>query len=156
MRFLTSPKVGILLSFVTIATLISAFLVTGVSRSPLAYARSASTAATFQGKHGLGHPAYTGYLNLNSQVHQTVASHMKPLVPYHHGAISFTGIQSNAPLSGITAMGSNAGGVLHNFNGLNSVDSFNVNGFVLEPPDQGLCVGYLAGRKVVSDAINDV
>jgi hypothetical protein len=54
------------------------------------------------------------------------------------------------------AMRSGQTNVLHNFNGLNSVDSFNVNGFVLEPPDQGLCVGSLKGTKVVGEIINDV
>jgi len=40
--------------------------------------------------------------------------------------------------------------VLHNFNGSSSVDSMNANGFDLEPPDQGLCVG----GGVVVDIIN--
>ncbi len=31
--------------------------------------------------------------------------------------------------------------ILHNFNGVSSVDSAKVNGFDIEPPDQGLCVG---------------
>jgi hypothetical protein len=46
--------------------------------------------------------------------------------------------------------------LLHNFNGLNSVDNFNANGFILEPPDQGLCVGFLGKTKVVNEIINDV
>jgi hypothetical protein len=45
--------------------------------------------------------------------------------------------------------------VLQNFAGLNSVDSFDTNGFVLEPPDQGLCVGTFQGQKVVWELINN-
>jgi hypothetical protein len=35
----------------------------------------------------------------------------------------------------------NLGGMLQNFNGVSAFDNFNVNGFQVEPPDQGLCVG---------------
>lgn len=158
MRFSATPKVGILLSVVTIATLISAFFVTGVSRSTVAYARSPSSVATIQGQHGVEHLAYSGQLNLSGPAHQAVASHPQPFIPFegHHGAVSSAAVQGNAPLSASTAMESGEGAVLHNFNGLNSVDSFKVNGFVLEPPDQGLCVGSLAGTKVVAEIINDV
>lgn len=48
------------------------------------------------------------------------------------------------------------GELLSKFAGLNSVDNFNANGFILEPPDQGLCVGNLLGQKVVAEVINDV
>jgi hypothetical protein len=34
----------------------------------------------------------------------------------------------------------NGHSLLQNFNGLSGVDSFNVNGSTVEPPDQGLCV----------------
>ncbi|HEV2659140.1 MAG TPA: hypothetical protein VGU68_00960, partial [Ktedonobacteraceae bacterium] len=53
-------------------------------------------------------------------------------------------------------MGFGKSKLLHNFHGLNSVDNFNANGFILEPPDQGLCVGYLGNKKVVNEIINDV
>lgn len=151
-------KVGILLSFIGIASLISAFMVTGVSRSSVAYARSASSVTTFQGKHSLGRPSYSGQLNLSDPTHQALPSHVQHLMPFKRpqGANSFAGVRQNAPLSGTTAMGSGEGGVLHNFNGLNSLDSFNVNGFVLEPPDQGLCVGSLNGTKAVGEIVNDV
>ncbi len=36
---------------------------------------------------------------------------------------------------------SSSGNVLQNFNGVSAFDNFNVNGFQVEPPDQGLCVG---------------
>ncbi len=158
MSFSPSPRTRMYLSLVSIVALISAFLISGALSSSVAYASSSSSVTTFQGKHGVKLPAYSGHLNLTSQVHQASASH-KPLMPFIgrvHGAISFSGIQSNAPLSSSSGMGSDAGKVLHNFDGLNSVDSFNANGFTLEPPDQGLCVGNLNGTKVVGEAINDV
>ncbi len=44
------------------------------------------------------------------------------------------------------------GSLLQNFNGLSSLDNRKVNGFDLEPPDQGLCVG----NGFVMEAINIV
>lgn len=46
------------------------------------------------------------------------------------------------------------GGLLHNFNGISSLDSFNANGFDLEPPDQGLCVGWGVVVEIVNLAVS--
>lgn len=155
MRFSASSKVGTLLTSIAIAALISAFLVMGIPRSAAAYARSSSPVTTFQGRHGVAHLAYSGLFSLNASSHQAGVSRTQPLIPLlgHHTAVAG---QGNFPLSASTVMGSGQTSVLHNFNGLNSVDSFNVNGFILEPPDQGLCVGSLTGTKVVGEIINDV
>ena len=46
------------------------------------------------------------------------------------------------------------GTAAHNFNGVSSADSFANNGFQDTPPDQGLCVGFLGGQKVVIEIVN--
>lgn len=54
--------------------------------------------------------------------------------------------------------GASRNGVSVGFNGLSDLDSDNLNGFPITPPDQGLCVGYdrtLAGsQKAVFEPIN--
>src|SRR5947207_1592004 len=39
------------------------------------------------------------------------------------------------------------------FNGVDALDNENANGFDLEPPDQGLCVGHGKVMEVVNDAL---
>jgi len=50
-----------------------------------------------------------------------------------------------------------SGSLLQNFNGLSNLDSATIPnnlGTVVEPPDQGLCVGNLAGEPVVFEMVN--
>ncbi len=62
-------------------------------------------------------------------------------------------MSANASVSGTVNPASGGGGsgarVTHNFNGVSNLDSDNLNGFAITPPDQGLCVGRdntLSGR----------
>jgi hypothetical protein len=62
-------------------------------------------------------------------------------------------MSANASVSGTVNPASGSGGsgsrVSHNFNGVSDLDSDNLNGFAITPPDQGLCVGRdntLSGR----------
>jgi hypothetical protein len=54
-------------------------------------------------------------------------------------------MSANASVSGTVNPASGSGGsgsrVSHNFNGVSDLDSDNLNGFAITPPDQGLCVG---------------
>jgi hypothetical protein len=50
-------------------------------------------------------------------------------------------VNASAVISAASIAGASGGSVLHKFNGLSDVDSNNLNGFPLTPPDQGLCVG---------------
>jgi hypothetical protein len=63
---------------------------------------------------------------------------------------------SRSSFPGVADSGVTTGTLLHNFHGLNSVDNFKANGFILEPPDQGLCVGNLGNTRAVNEIINDV
>ena len=58
-----------------------------------------------------------------------------------HTSSSNAARSGNAPSSTAGATTSSGANLLHNFNGVSAVDSINVNGFDVEPPDQGLCVG---------------
>jgi hypothetical protein len=64
--------------------------------------------------------------------------------------------QQSTPHGADVGLARSAPALAHNFTGLNNVDQFNANGFVLEPPDQGLCAGKLHGSSVVVEIINDV
>ena len=70
---------------------------------------------------------------------------------------------ANAAIAGSAGAASSGGGnsggsVIHRFNGLSNLNSDNLNGFPVTPPDQGLCVGRdgtLAGApKAVWEPIN--
>jgi hypothetical protein len=54
-------------------------------------------------------------------------------------------MSANASVSGTVNPASGSGGsgarVTNNFNGVSNLDSDNLNGFAITPPDQGLCVG---------------
>jgi hypothetical protein len=71
-------------------------------------------------------------------------------------------MSANASVSGTVNPASGSGGsgarLVHNFNGLSNLDSDNLNGFAITPPDQGLCVGRdstLSGRpNAVWEPIN--
>ncbi|TMD68907.1 MAG: hypothetical protein E6I91_03475 [Chloroflexi bacterium] len=87
--------------------------------------------------------------NSNLKVRVTPIFHKSSAKAVHASAVNGT-----APHT--ANVGTAQGRLLHNFKGLNGVDTFNANGFILEPPDQGLCVGYLGKTKVVNEIINDV
>ena len=84
---------------------------------------------------------------------------MRPVVG-HRGTSTSSALQSG-PQGEDAGLSNNNPKLASNFTGLNSVDQLNayggsVNGFVLEPPDQGLCAGTLFGSSVVFEIINDV
>jgi hypothetical protein len=50
-------------------------------------------------------------------------------------------VRSGAAVRGVSTATAAAPAVLHKFNGVSNLDSDNLNGFPVTPPDQGLCVG---------------
>ena len=56
-------------------------------------------------------------------------------------ADALTGGGSSAALSTASAGGRSGAALVHSFNGLSDLDSDNLNGIPVTPPDQGLCVG---------------
>jgi len=157
MRFSLRANVRILLSLITILAIVSAFMVSVVMRGPTTHASAPAT--QFQGTpstialaHTMQFPV-TGTGRLPTGVGPRL-----PLIPRHSSSSSTAAVRSQvarAADAGI-ATGTGVGQVLQNFAGLNSVDNFKANGFLLEPPDQGLCVGNLKGTAAVSEIINDV
>src|SRR5712691_2611837 len=140
MRFSSRSKMSILLSLVTIVAIISAFMVTAVFRGQASHAASAgsmpmkgtATKATAADMSKL--PKGTGTASI--QPHQAsfnVNRHQSS------GQASIRGGEPNAHATSLS--NSNIGKLQENFNGASSHDSASVNGFDLEPPDQGLCVG---------------
>src|SRR5712691_2349445 len=155
MRFSARSKVGIILSFVTILTVVSGFLVMAVSSRG-----TASQAASKGGKtyhHGAIHKIARGalahsipkgpgtHLTRQQAFHIPVAKHAVPLDGAPAKGITAKALKGHAPAAtdslGTLSARAAEGDVLQNFEGLSDLDSAAVNGFSLTPPDQGLCTG---------------
>ena len=147
---------------------------------------ASSSLAAASGAHAAGTVTYTGTAGHAARLTQaaTVAALPAVISAFHNGGPqAFTPFRSpagsapaksnaaaparsaNATASGTasaasgTASGGNSGApVVQRFNGLSDLDSDNLNGFAVTPPDQGLCVGRdgtLAGSpKAVWEPIN--
>lgn len=157
-RFSTRSKVRLSLTFLAILALLGAVVATANLGRPATSAHAASPVATFHGQAGTVKLARSGQLSTATSQHSNSPASNHPRVPIVHnqGHKALSAARSGLPTTADTGTGSPPGLILHNFAGLNSVDSFNGNGFILEPPDQGLCVGTLLGQKVVAEVINDV
>jgi hypothetical protein len=154
MHFSRRSTVRILLPLVTILALVSAFMGSVVFRGSEAHASAPVT--RFQGTHGTITQSQLLHYALHGTDTSTTASHPRTsMEPASSGKSSSTTALQPPHAPGLQVDRSQAG-VLHTFSGLNSVDSFRANGFLLEPPDQGLCVGSLVGTNVVGEIVNDV
>jgi hypothetical protein len=153
--FTSRTKVRLLLSLLVILTFVSAFTISfasrGVSRA------SGPAAITYKGVASTVTRSAASKFVLRSTASPGVGRiRVTPVFHKQSASNATSAVGKNAPNVADSGGGNSAGNLLRNFNGLNSVDSFNVNGFILEPPDQGLCVGNLLGSKVTSEIINDV
>jgi hypothetical protein len=145
------------LSLMAIVAIVSAFAVSMASSG--AAQASGPAVSTFAGRHLTTTSAAHGQLSLGAkaqaQTNGKLKVRMTPIFKKSSAnAVHATAVNGAAPHTANTGTGE--GKLLQNFKGLNSVDNFNANGFILEPPDQGLCVGFLGKTKVVNEIINDV
>jgi hypothetical protein len=148
-------RVRILFTLVAILTIVSAFTISIVARGASSRA-SGPTVTTYQGHNSTITRGATTPLSMqaSAQVSGVGRARVTPLI-HRSTAPSQTG-SSQSSLPSVADSGVAKGKLLLNIPGLNSVDNFNANGFILEPPDQGLCVGYLGNTKAVNEIINDV
>ena len=163
MRFSTRSKVGILLSLVTIIALLSTLMATILSRGSATHASSASAfqsstglavkAGSFTAPNSIAKTQNTGSKNLP---HRNIG--LRTLGQSSHNLANAPGVHSTSTSS----LGTTAGNLLQNFNGLSDLANAALNPFFAEPPDQGLCVGYLADLNtgqhipVEFEMVNDV
>ncbi len=145
--------------------LIVALVGAGVPSTLFAQAAPAAASATYTGKFTTGArlASSTGVFTAQAGGKASAAA-QKPdrVAPSHRpGAHSLSpkvgsALGRGAPQVSASAFPEKAaqGTTAHNFNGVSSADSFAVNGFQDTPPDQGLCVGFLAGHKVVMEIVN--
>jgi hypothetical protein len=148
---------------------------------------ASSSLAAASGAHASGTVTYTGTAGHATRLTQAATVSALPAVvsAFHNGGPqAFTPFRSpagsspaksnaaapamsaNAAASGTASAasstasggGSSGASIVQRFNGLSDLDSDNLNGFAVTPPDQGLCVGRdgtLAGRpKAVWEPIN--
>jgi hypothetical protein len=157
-------KVRILFTLIVIAAIVSTFAISLVAGA-LSSKANGPAVTTFTGRHltitratqaplSL-HPQANTNTNAQAQINNQLRIRVTPFLMKTNAAPLHTStVNGNAPRT--VSGGTNPGKLLHNFKGLNGVDTFNANGFILEPPDQGLCVGFLGKTKVVNEIINDV
>src|SRR6266702_3136595 len=155
MSFTSRIKVRILLSLFVILTIVSAFTISIASRG--SSRASGPAVSTYKGVASTVTRSAASKFALHSTTQLSVGrTRVVPVLHKHSASNSASAVSANTPHVADSSTGVNEGQLLHNFNGLDSVDNFHVNGFILEPPDQGLCVGNLLGSKVTSEIINDV
>src|SRR5579884_3815121 len=138
-------KVSISLSLMTLVALLSMLLATAVfvGHAGTAYAAGGPTAVTGQGIRAGSVQLGSLSSSSSSTTHQNYVVPIRPIHPSN--GQSKTGAPSSSPTSG-----SDTHPLLHNFNGTSAPDNERLNGFDVEPPDQGLCVG----NGYVMEAVN--
>ncbi len=131
-----------------VSSVLSLVAVMGMLLTGLAFSVKQADAASFS----TSHPTATkGKISVAKTVNPRklptgkvpVASKPKMTIPYH--APPKKNINRGLKIPHVRGLSSTIhpqlGEVLQNFNGVSAFDNFNVNGFQVEPPDQGLCVG---------------
>src|ERR1700694_4478629 len=140
MHLSSRSKASKTFSFVSIVVILGILLMAGalLTRGSGAHASSGSNAHAVAGKASVA--AVVNPLTLPKSAN---ASQKHFAVPYRSTRSSSTSARSGSGSAPHVAGSQNSSStrVLHNFNGVSVVDSANVNGFDVEPPDQGLCVG---------------
>ena len=129
---------SITLSLVTLLALVAGFAATGIWRGHASSVHAASPSYTAV----KGQVTRVATLNLANMTTASVKATSQTRAMLFRTTFKKVGAAakaSNAPKA--TSSTTASAKLLHNFNGANSTDSMNVNGFDLEPPDQGLCVG---------------
>lgn len=161
-------RVKVLTMLITFLTVVAmAFGAVALFSTPASAAPAGNAVTTFHGT-AVTVPAHAGLLSMSgNSAHVALAAHQQGL---HLTLLPFVRVNSHAhtaqmstnalmPQGEALEFDPRVGTVLHNLQGLSSVDSFNTNQFVLEPPDQGLCVGNLnlgnGLQKIVWPIIND-
>jgi len=122
----------------------------------VALAAAAQSTTTYNGVPATGHFVRSGQLTPGASPHLAPTRlAFKPFFRVGKPASRSTpGAPGAAPLP---VQSRHSGALVQNFNGLSNVDSMNANfGTILEPPDQGLCVGNFLGQSTVFEIVNDV
>jgi hypothetical protein len=144
MHLSTRSKVSVIISLLSILTIVSAFMLSGVfSRGRSTYAASPGASSPVATTGTLAQVGTVDPMKLSATKlpRSSAVPFLKGVRSIHtNGKGSFTVHIPSAASSALD--GQPAGKLLRNFNGVGSLDSANTNfGLEFEPPDQGLCVG---------------
>lgn len=143
MRLSTRSKVSLLISLLSILTIVSAFMFSGLFSRGLATHAANPVAPSPVATTGTLAPVGT----VDPMKLPAMTSSASSAVPFSKGVrpIHTKGNGSSIgqmPSAASSALDEQAGKLLQNFNGVGSRDSEKTNfGLEFEPPDQGLCVG---------------
>ncbi|HJT56708.1 MAG TPA: hypothetical protein VJ761_09450 [Ktedonobacteraceae bacterium] len=137
------------LSLVTILAIASGFVVSGLFRGTPASAQAAGNPYSAS----QGAISAIPRADLTNVKSSPTSSHSDPSAIRVNRPTHSTGAGNGngAPQAPASPSG-NGHSLLQDFNGLSGVDSFNVNGTTVEPPDQGLCVN----NDFVLEEVNSV
>lgn len=148
---------------VTILGVVVAVLTAVVASAP-GGAASGAVSTTFAGRAGSVSRATSSQLSANASTTGSGNGTQKDAfvthpTGHHGGGSASTASTAHSADAGVSTSTSST---LQNFAGLTGADQFNAYhrafkfGFILEPPDQGLCTGILFGSSVVAETVNDV
>jgi len=140
MRFSSRSKMSKTFSVVSIMVVLGILLMAGVMLTHNGGAAHASSSSGVRGIAGKVVKAITvNPLNLPKS---TGAPNAHYAIPFRQTRVSHSTAARSGNTPSTAGLNTNKpGSLLHNFTGVSVVDSSNVNGFDVEPPDQGLCVG---------------
>ena len=151
-------KLSVVLSLVIILTVVSGFMVMGISSRGSATHAASTAGVSYNTANGklAGNPVQLGGQQpVNAAPQQVYAA------PSHFGKPNVnatTAAARNAPAADGLSVQQSATTLLHNFKGLSAMDNANVAGILVHPPDQGLCVGHdasiVGNPEVVFEIIN--
>ena len=138
MRFSSRSKVSVSISLAALLILVGAFAFYGLAGNKGA-AHAASATSSFKGT--LGKAKATGNANPASLPKASGKATHK-VMPLHGRPASGGATASASGRPGTISTSVVAGGLLHNFNGVDAIDNSNATGgFDLEPPDEGMGAG---------------
>jgi hypothetical protein len=141
MHFSSRSRMSKTFSLVSIAVILGMLLAAGTLLNrgiPKAYAASSNGVHAVAGK---AVKAVTVNPLKLAKVTNAASTHYAIPILSTHASSSTAARSGNAPHAAAIALTGSSTQVLHNFNGVSSVDSLGVNGLDVEPPDQGLCTG---------------
>src|SRR6185312_2228176 len=139
MRLFSRLRLSIILSLVTMIAIAAGWVVMGFIHGSSTPAHAAGLGSSYSASKGSVSAIIRPDISNLSSSKGSSANSDNASIRVNRPTHGNGGASGSAPQAPGVAL-SSGHTLLQNFNGLSGVDSFNVNGSTVEPPDQGLCV----------------